>query len=65
MVGTYRYTSLSAQSGVEQCRSDDLEAIGNMLIFFAKGSLPWQGLRAEPGKTKADAILKVKEDTTL
>ena len=36
-----------------------------MLIFFAKGYLPWQGLHVQPGQTKADAILKVKEETTM
>ena len=44
--GTPRYASLNAHSKFQQCRADDLEAVGNILIFFFnKGFLPW--MRAE------------------
>ena len=45
ILGTPRYCSLNAHSSYEQSRRDDLESIGNILIFFANGGyLPWMKL---------------------
>ena len=44
MTGTARYASIHAHNGEELSRSDDLEAIAYMLIFFMKGGLPWQNV---------------------
>lgn len=46
---------------LEQSRRDDLEGIGYVIIYFCKGSLPWQGLKA---KTKLEKYNKICEKKT-
>ena len=42
ITGTPRYCSLSAHQANEQGRRDDLESIGNILVYLCKnGNLPW------------------------
>jgi serine/threonine protein kinase len=41
-VGSERYTSVRAHAHRQQSRRDDLESLAYMLVYLAKGSLPWQ-----------------------
>lgn len=63
--GTPTFASISAHLGLEQCRRDDMESLGFVLMYFIRASLPWQGLRAATVKQTCEKISEMKMSTSV
>jgi len=63
LTGTARYTSINTHLGYEQSRRDDIEGLIYVFVYFSKGVLPWQGIRAYIKKEKYERIKELKIGT--
>ncbi|KAJ3051710.1 serine/threonine protein kinase, partial [Rhizophlyctis rosea] len=62
LIGTARYASIKAHK-FEQSRRDDLESLGHMLVYFCRGSLPWDGVKGVTKEIAYGQIEKKKSQT--
>ena len=65
LLGNMMYASTNAHLGFEQSRRDDLESLGFMYVYLAKGTLPWQNLDSKDSKELAKKVMKKVITTSI
>ncbi|ERF75629.1 hypothetical protein EPUS_04609 [Endocarpon pusillum Z07020] len=65
LIGSARYASVNGHLGIVQHRCDDLESLGYMLLYFLRGSLPWDHLKTADYTQLKELILERKRTIGL
>jgi serine/threonine protein kinase len=63
VIGTVRYISLNTHLGNQQYKKDDLESLVYMMVYFIRGELPWQNIKAKSRKEKYTKIYNMKKNS--
>ena len=63
--GNYIFASVNALRGLELSRRDDLESLGYILIYFLKGSLPWEHSKSLNISEQIRKIYQIKKNYNL
>ena len=64
ITGTARFASINTLSGYTQSRRDDLESLGYVIIYIAKGTLPWANIQCDNKDELYNQILDIKKQIT-
>lgn len=64
VMGTVQYASLNVHLNVQPSRRDDLEALGYVLMYFLRGRLPWDEIKAASKQARNEDIRFCKKWTT-
>jgi serine/threonine protein kinase len=65
IIGTARYASINSHIGNQLSRRDDMESLGYLLVYLAKGKLPWQNLRFKTKEEKYEQIMRKKQELPI
>lgn len=64
ILGVPRYSSIDSHTNNPYSWKDDLESLGYILLYFLRGSLPWQKLKEKDKMAKHDMIGSIKKNTS-
>ncbi|KAK5353024.1 serine/threonine protein kinase, partial [Exophiala xenobiotica] len=64
-IGDPTYASISTHLGLEQSRRDDIESLGYVMLYFCRGSLPWQEHNAHKGEQLWNWVKEKMSSTSI